>query len=844
MAFNENTFNDGVTLLHVRTKVINPLVTYMKNEVDPKIDKIDRVERSANFAEQGVTALIPQVEASYSSVHSNDADKSITFTNNHGDGRVLSLKPMFDSLPPPAPTGIKVDAFTEVLDIGFSGATSAQDATTKKVTITIDPAEPIYGKVDGTDRAPITTVNITGNKGASAVANGVLTIDLPAGGGGGIDPPPVQTPPNFLGFYDSLDDLKEKVKDPVINKSYAYVRYNKDGFVYEVPYWFATGGDWKVLTTKPALVYKADGTADSVLVQSIKPNPDISVTSDGQLDLSNLNSRYFHGLFDSSDDMIREVKDPTVGKSFAYAKAAGTNTMLGWQYVAGAAGAANLWKICVPFGALGLVSSNGTGTSTSQTLYGVRKNDMVEIDAQGLITIKDVTAGDTAINVEICDKDDVAIKSSVENIRLKNSKAFASYTPADKTLILEAPQRVIQYGTSFEAAHNSQEYLGNIFYDTNTQSWMGQDTPPGVEPTGTTWTRIAHRHMSSEVKSLTKRLSPKVAPVTPGVTGDTLLWEVSSWSYVDKDNEQLPTELKDKVGGYFFTMVKDIATDPTKPTNRMQVFYSDEVVPKTFSRIWNKDAGISESQWHPWVKTSHNREDLVKHEEDPAAHKNVLKYHKVITFNPIYSELKANNYELKRRDIKVLVDSYGLSQTSDDQYLVIPYSGDFTLNGIFSPDNFDLSSGVAAGNWVLIITKTKPNGDQSLVKSFRVSSTVPVTGGPKDYTPAKWYLDKTAFNKGDKLSFKLKHDNDASFASKYKDVNKPPRFHAFRSYIVIESDGTEAGSMIAETYRELLGPLNAVDNNAVNVHSSPTEGAVRVYGEKINSTFANMTPDK
>ncbi|MGL5564216.1 MAG: hypothetical protein ACRDC4_00615, partial [Plesiomonas sp.] len=327
---------------------------------------------------------------------------------------------------------------------------------------------------------------------------------------------------------------------------------------------------------------------------------------------------------------------------------------------------------------------------------------MTEV-TDGVLTIKDTSS--KTIKVTAKDKGASGTEQSKEVSELHFVDGIyvdMSTTPGVATIT--HPQQVVKYGTQWEEDHKEAKWTGNIFFDESSQSWIGYSNGLGPDK-APKWTRIAHRGMSEEVNSLIYRLPSRAPLITPGITGDENHWGITSWSYVEKDDPQLPLELRSECGGYFFTIIKDIGSDMARPEQRIQVFYADKEGSGVYIRRWNKDAGPSDQGWFPWAKVSMSKLDIDTHDKDPGAHSAAHPYYKVCTFNTTLSALKGANYIIKDMEMMLLADNYGTS-TLGEEKITIPYNGQFRFVGKITVDMVGDGNVHATSQWLLKVMKT------------------------------------------------------------------------------------------------------------------------------------------
>ncbi|MGL5583814.1 MAG: hypothetical protein ACRDCE_23105, partial [Cetobacterium sp.] len=195
--------------------------------------------------------------------------------------------------------------------------------------------DPLKAQVTTTgDKKAITDVILTGYTDGSEIDNGVLTINLPKVGGGG-----VVSGANFQGFFDNEGELISSVDNPLNGKSYAFVKDSKLKGQYYTPYMYASN-KWQEAPIDPALTYEDPKATDIQGVFSIKPSPHITVDKTGQLDLDGLLTSNFKGFFET-EAALNAVPNPIPDVSYAFLKTA-TGLYMGKRYVRGASG--NEWQ--------------------------------------------------------------------------------------------------------------------------------------------------------------------------------------------------------------------------------------------------------------------------------------------------------------------------------------------------------------------------------------------------------------------------------------------------------------------------------------------------------------------
>ncbi|MGL5013621.1 MAG: hypothetical protein ACRC6V_04920, partial [Bacteroidales bacterium] len=445
---------------------------------------------------------------------------------------------------------------SDMKSIIFAGDPGAVTRNGDNITLRVPKVEPLMVAIPekGGDYATprkITSINLEGEVDASTISGEKLTINLKAGGGGG-----TVTNQNFKGFFETLGDLVSKVTDPLHGKSFAYVKDSTLGGSYYTAY-FYVNSNWTELKQDPALTYNAPSASVNQGVFSIKPSDKIKIDLNGQLDLDGLSTpqipRYFEGFFDSLDELKNEVKNPTPYQSYGFVKSGGR----GWlTYRAEKQGSASLWNIVAPLGSFTYVDDT---TQSFTQVFGIKKSDSWTLDSRGILEMKGGGAGPGgALDVSISGSDSQFETHQVNAISFNKGKSFAEFTGTNKDhVLLDHPQRVINYNNTFELAHNTRDYEGNIFYDETSRAWVGWAIPEAAGAVGNKWTRIAHEGMSDQVKDLVRRVPAKSASVLPGLIGDNPMWDHNGVTFLDQGSIHLPDEIQTICGGYVTTSVQD-----------------------------------------------------------------------------------------------------------------------------------------------------------------------------------------------------------------------------------------------------------------------------------------------
>lgn len=858
---NINTFEDQEYLYKIRQDILNPLITKVENVVTPRLvdvegkvkdsfkdAKLDASTKTLTFKDHDnmtfpvdLTPIIPefngigvQGQAGQGPVVGIDIVQMKDATITTPSTGVALVKYDWDNLVKANQRNLVVKVgqlptdIHSVTSINFKGATDNVQVVGDTLNFEIPSPTPLLkAQIDTGAKQDIDSIKVTGNVASSEIDGTTLTINLPTSGGGG-----TITNQNFKGFFTTLGDIESEVTDPINGKSYAFALDSKYGNQYYTPYYYINNG-WTELKQDPALLYTPETSQGVQGVFSIKSDPKITIDKNGQIDLSKLGEDspgHFHGFYENLTDLQRAVPTPTPDRDFAYVKHT-NGAWLGRQYKRNTSGEL-VWAITAPLGAISLIEGSGGGSSTPAPLYGFYQNGMITIDSNGLGRIKDTTAPTT---FEVTDSKGDTTTSTINSVVFPKGASFVELDPSNKKATITHPQRVVSYDSQFETNHG-EDFTGNIFYDEVDQAWIGRDTRQKGSPTEKQWTRIIHRGMSEEVTELATRLGKKAKDVVAGILGDDPLWQANSWTHVDKDDSQLPEEIREVCGGYFTTIIQDVqGEDPNvKPTERIQMCTADDTSGKSFVRTWNKGTseGSADYGWRPWVKVSWNSEIMKEHNDDPGAHRNISKYYKVSTIDELYSSVRGSNGWIFDKNLMLIADSHGLT-LKDDLYSAIPYTGKFKISCAFAFDRMGTGN-TPLGKWTAEIYRKKPTDTEYVVAKYEFT----VTNDKKRFPPMSFSTDPLDFNKEDKIWFKIYYNNESGITSWAPDM----KFIPYRSYIVIEDFETDSGYLVAETNRKLHGPVNVTGSVGINVHYANygDSGTIRTYGTAVETTYKTM----
>ncbi|MGL5012925.1 MAG: hypothetical protein ACRC6V_01375 [Bacteroidales bacterium] len=717
----------------------------------------------------------------------------------------------------------------------YSGDTSKIEVRSGVATLTIPKAEPITAQVKS-KKGEISSIIVTGETDGCEVDNGILTLNMKAGGGG----VPLSSG-NFVGFFDNLGELESEVTNPLNGKSMAFIKDATftTGTYYDA--WMYVNNKWTEVPNDPGVTYEPITVAGKQGVFSIKPSPYISIDSNGQLDLDRLaEAGGFAGFFDSQAALETAVPHPIPERSYGYIRMA-SGSWMGRRYVRNTQTGEQEWINTVPIGATAIVTK-GTGSSSDVTeiAYGFTKNDMIDINhTTGLATIKPSSGGGLTGVIE--DSSGAGVDRPVEKLRFVRGNTYVEYYTSDKSMKIQPAQQVITYTADFEADHNDQDYKGNIFYDDNTNTWMGWATPKAPGAVDKKWSHIAHEGMSTEVKGLSKRLPSKTPSVSGGTLGDDAQWEHTGWTYVEPVLKDDPSDLPDAIklsGAYVQTYVKNIAGETGIPQARMQTCFEDSETSSQWIRMFDPNPpGSGDPVWKKWVRTSFSQKDIEAHSKDHAAHKDIIKYHVVFALTggifPIFSQTAGDALGgLHEDNGLMIVDNYGYTN-KDKDYMDPPYSGKFRISGVLSFSGYnEKNKNYPLGRWQIIFRKRdQTTGIYGPIAQFYYVH----TDDKVPYPSIAFLAEDVDLLDSQEVVINLSFDNPTGLKNKHPNLYLAPT----RSYLVLEDNETTTGTLIGEAHRKLYGNLDVTGEVGIKSHHSnlaDPSSAIRVYGEKLDKT--------
>lgn len=701
-----------------------------------------------------------------------------------------------------------------------------------QLTATIPGGSPAFP-----NPTPIYQIELEGETTKSTVDNGILRIHFDKSGGGGV------AAENFKGFFETLGDIESQVTNPINGKSYAFAKDSTLGGKYYTPY-FYVNGSWTELKQDPALTYNSPTTPTNAGVFSIKPSDKITIDSNGQLDLDGLSTpptpEYFHGFYPDVNALKAAVPRPTLNLSFAYVKHSGNSGWVAYRYVA--KGSARQWEVVVAVGGFSLVDKKDQPTM-SKACFGIYQDDNFDIDSKGILSLK---AKPALVEAEIFDNGGSQNGGPFDKIKFQQGTSIATLDKTTNSLTLEHPQRLINYTSNWEQNHSGESYRGNLFFDQTSRTWMGWSDPEAGGGVDVKWTRLLHRNMSDEVKSLVRRVPAKAPGVQPGILGDNPSWAYNGVTYLDKDDENLPEDLKGKCGGYITTSVQDKdAPGVTIPQNRIQSCSADRQEGGSWVRRFvSTGSPGSQTSWSPWVRTSFSHKDIENHMNDSAAHKDVIRFYRVFSLNgslkSIFSQTSGGALGGFHQDnATVLADNYGFTDLEDQDYVTVPYSGDFRLTGALSFSGYsDNKKTYPIGTWQILLRKrTKLGGGNYMpVGQF----TYIHTDITSPYPPLTFLVPSVGLEDHQELVVNLTFSASQSLITDHPDLY----LVAPRSTFSIENHKSRTGTAIARSFRNIFGNLDVIGDVGIKSHHSTItnpNSAIRVYGEKVSKTPRAMT---
>ncbi|MGL5014718.1 MAG: hypothetical protein ACRC6V_10565 [Bacteroidales bacterium] len=701
-------------------------------------------------------------------------------------------------------------------------------------TVTIpEPTKPLSVALPGKPAEDVTDVSIEGQVGTSFIKDGKLTLDL---AGGGVTPFATQ---NFQGFYESLGDLQSHITNPVDGKTFAFAKDIQAGGKFYTPY-FYVNGSWQELKQDPAITYEDPSSVGKVGVYSIKPNPRIKVDALGQMDLDGLSTPaaapLFHGFYNDVNDLKAAVPKPTLDLSFAYVKHASGSGWEGLRYVTHGT-STRKWETVSAIGGFSVIDKK-VGPTKSSAGFGIYQNNDFDIDSKGILSLKPI---DTTTDIIISDYQGDTTGGKINQIHFENGKNFVEVL--NNELTIQHPQRVINYANSWELAHTSENYRGNIFYDATSNTWMGWADPKAGGGVGKKWTRIAHEGMSDEVKDLVRRVPAKAPEVVPGVLLDNPSWAYNGITYLDRDDTSLPDELQGKCGGYITTSVQDKdLPDVTIPQNRIQSCAADRAEGGTWVRRFvSTGTPGSQTSWSDWVRTSFSHKDIEAHQKDFGAHKDVIRYHVVFALtgkmSAIFSQTAGDSLGgLHEDNGLMIVDNYGYTN-QDKDYMDPPYAGKFRISGTLSFSGYkENEKKFPTGRWqILFRKKDKDGANYAPVAQF----TYDHTDDKVQYPPLSFLAKDIQLEDHQEVVINISFNDSRGLMDKHPDIYLAPT----RTFLVLEDNETTSGTLVAEAHRKLYGNLDVIGDVGIKSHHSrlnDPNSSIRVYGEKLNKTPKEM----
>ncbi|MGL5015513.1 MAG: hypothetical protein ACRC6V_14695 [Bacteroidales bacterium] len=712
--------------------------------------------------------------------------------------------------------------------------------------LTIDLPEipdPLQGSVTGKASAisTVKAIKVTGNVGGSIISpDGVLEIDLPSGGGTGF------SVGYFQGFFNGIDDLNNLSPTSLQpDKSSAYVMTSIVGAVVYVLYMYkgpTADPKWIPVVTKPPLIYEGPIGGQNQAVISIKNNSDITVSSNGVLNLDKLKnpdtqSNYFMGTFKTLDE-IRAIENPTEDKSYAILYDGKTKTFIPYSYRTETGSSNPAWGMTPLRGSLAAMGGTGTTMENAKPIYGIKAAGAVLSDRGVLDLSKATTRG--SISAIVTDASAGTERGDIRTLKFQRMEGDIDFKDGQTSLTMHPAQRnIAKVDKAWMDLNSTDNHLGKIYYDVSTGKWMGMTTKntTAEEPK---WTPIAHRNMSEEVSGLSYRhpaKSPKVLPNVTAGTEDSERWFYSGTTWVEAGDASAPKELESKCGGFIKTDVKDDPDFPTGLDTRVQTFTADDGSGRTFARAYDKDkSALGKVVWKEWVRTSYSIEDFRKHEVDPNAHSTHHKFYKLACVDFEWGSGQSSGI-LGATEFFTLLDNYGSSWTSHN-YFVVPYTGKFRMSFRIHFEGYRENPSVLPnGFWRITMIKGTNLEAPNVIRGIWES--VPEKAGTKEFKSFELSESDIPLDYNDTLAFKLEWIGDqgdlATAAPKLRIIGN-------RSYSVFEDVTTRNGTLARNAFTLAIGRLLTRGDVATHVHKGGVDedGKARTYVKDLDAHYLNM----
>lgn len=452
----------------------------------------------------------------------------------------------------------------------------------------------------------------------------------------------------------------------------------------------------------------------------------------------------------------------------------------------------------VSTGALKLdISGGGGGEPTTPLKVGTKKSD-------GSVS-------------EYEDTREIIFSGDVEGVLVEDNAAGGKKLTIPIGVLIEVESTPTRLAEKYAPSKHKGKFVFNQSSDENKLGWFACN---GVE-----WIFVVSKNMLNVLGELADRL-PESSPTLTDPNSTSIH---NGWFYFDKGTSNLP-QYKKPDGS--MTSVSGAIMNVCSGEDKIhQTFFPLE----DFTYPMYRTYSASTSSWTNWEMGDVG--GVEKHNNAQDAHEEIFLPAIVATMKTNWEEItnQSDSKKVGNIPLMLLSDNTGKSFTTTSTTdgvlhgITIPRTGKYNIKLLFQ------ITGASTAHGSVMIKVIKNNTTEIVSKSGNVAT------ADKNFDAYEVNAMDVGLTKGDSVSVLVSYSGSTTWSLEQK---KQARIDAMKNYLVIEHKDTVSGSLIANTYRELIGGISVTRGYEAVVYPGdahePAVPFVEVSGAVHNTSIINL----